>query len=94
MFEIIGCSMHQGVSDKGLKKCVDTLNDTFCDLNIKKIDEEICQEENLPNLKNLNGVVKTCEKIAVETDRIIKSGKKPLFVGGDHSSAMGTVAGA
>ncbi len=94
MFEIFGCSMHQGVSNDGLKKCIDTLNETFCELNIKKIDEEICQEDNLPNLRNLNGVVKTCQKIAAETDRIIKSGKTPLFVGGDHSSAMGTVAGA
>lgn len=94
MFEIIGCSMHQGVSNDGLKMCVDTLNETYCELNIKKIEEEICEEENLPNLKNLNGIVKTCEKIAAETDRIIKSGKTPLFIGGDHSASMGTVAGA
>lgn len=94
MFEIIGCPMHQGVSDEGLKKCIDTLNETFCQLNIRKIDEEVCEEEKLPNLKNLNGVVKTCEKIACEVDKIIKSGNTPLFIGGDHSSAMGTVAGA
>lgn len=94
MFEIIGCPMHQGVSNKGLTKSIDKLNETFCELNIRKIDEEFCEEDNLPNLKNLNGVVKTCEKIAAQNDKIIKSGKTPIFIGGDHASAMGSVAGA
>lgn len=93
MVKLIGCPMHQGVSDKGLKKGINSLNKAY-KLNIEKLDEEICEEEMLENLKNLNGIVKTCQKIAKRTDEIIKSGDFPLFIGGDHAAAMGTVAGA
>ena len=94
MFEIIGCPMHQGASDKGFIKSIDILNETFGNLKIAKIEEQVCKEDDLPNLKNLNGIVKTCEELALQTDHIIKSGKQSLFVGGDHACAMGTVAGA
>lgn len=96
MYKLIGCSMHQGVSDKGLTRCIEVLNARFR-LGIIGIEEIICQEDNingLPNLKNLNGIVATCKKIAEQVDRVIKSGDIPVFFGGDHSAAMGTVAGA
>lgn len=93
MIKLIGCPMYQGVSDEGLKNGIDVLNKAY-KLNIEKLDEEFCDEDGLLNLRNLNGVVKTCEKIARKVDEIIKSGDFPLFIGGDHAGAMGSVAGA
>lgn len=86
--------MHLGVSEKGLKESIDALNNRYSDLNIKKINEVIVEEENLDNLKNLNSVVATCTNLAKETDDIIRSGKTPICIGGDHSLAMGTVSGS
>jgi len=94
MYELVGCPMHVGVSDKGLKKSIDTLNKQYANLNIKKIKEIQVDEENLPNLKNLNSVVATCNKISQETSEIIRNGNTPIFIGGDHASAIGTVSGA
>lgn len=94
MYEIIGCPMHWGVSEDGLKRSIDVLNERYADLNIKKIDEIEMPEENLSNLKNLNSVVATCTKLAEVTDEIISTGKTPICIGGDHSLAMGTVSGS
>lgn len=94
MFELIGCPMHLGVSALGLKKSIDCLNECYSDLKIKKIDEIIVPEQNLPNLKNLNSVVETCKKIAAVSLSIIGRGNIPLFIGGDHAAAIGTVSGA
>ncbi|WMJ22219.1 arginase [Paludicola sp. MB14-C6] len=93
MYELIGCPMHLGVSNKGLQQSINSLNVRYPDLNIKKIDEIIVPEENLKNLKNLNSVVATCTSIAKETNAIAKRGNIPLFVGGDHASAIGTISG-
>ncbi len=93
MYELIGCSMHLGVSDKGLQRSIDALSGRYPDLNIEKIDEIILPEENLENLKNLNSVVATCTSIARKTDSIVKRGNIPVFIGGDHASAIGTISG-
>lgn len=90
--------MHLGVSDRelsniGLTKSVDYLNKKYTDLNINIINEARLKEDNLPNLKNLNSLTATCEEIAKKTHEIIKNGDFPLFIGGDHSSAIGTVSG-
>lgn len=98
MIKLFGCPMHLGVSDRehsnsGLTESVDFLNEKFSGLNIKKIDEVVLPEEGLKNLKNLNSVAKTCEAIAKEENEIVKSGEFPVFIGGDHSAAIGTISG-
>jgi len=45
------------------------------------------------NLKNLKSVKETCEKLAIEVDEVIKRNRMPLVLGGDHSIAIGTLAG-
>lgn len=94
MFELIGCPMHLGVSALGLKKSIDCLNECYSDLKIKKLDEIIVEEQSLPNLINLNSVVATCKNIAAVSHSIIQRGNVPLFIGGDHAAAIGTVSGA
>lgn len=94
MFEKIGCSMHYGVSHNGLKGAVSALNRRFPELSIHEIPEVDCPEEGLANLKNLNSVAASCERIASEESRVLQEGKTPLFFGGDHAAAIGTVAGS
>jgi arginase len=43
--------------------------------------------------KFLNEIVEACWKLAAETERALEEGMTPLVLGGDHSIAIGTIAG-
>ncbi len=45
------------------------------------------------NLKNLNAVISANEKLAEKVDEVIEDKRFPLVFGGDHSIAIGTLAG-
>jgi arginase len=45
------------------------------------------------NLKNLKAVAEGSEKLAAAVDGVIQNGSFPLVLGGDHSIAIGTLAG-
>jgi arginase len=45
------------------------------------------------NLRNLELVAEKNEKLAAKVDEVVKSGAFPLVLGGDHSIAIGTLAG-
>ncbi|WP_157052814.1 arginase [Priestia koreensis] len=45
------------------------------------------------NLKNLKAVAKGNESLAAKVDEVIENGRFPLVLGGDHSIAIGTLAG-
>ncbi|MEH7238549.1 arginase [Bacillus sp. JJ1562] len=45
------------------------------------------------NLKNLEKVSEANEKLAAKVDEVILNGRFPLVLGGDHSIAIGTLAG-
>lgn len=92
MFYLSGCPMHLGVGNKGLIHSLNYLRDHYSNLNMHVIPEKIMPEENLPNLKYLNSVVATCEEIAQQQYQIMKQGRTPLFIGGDHSSVMGSIS--
>jgi arginase len=46
-----------------------------------------------PRLKYLKEIVDTCERLRDAVDEAIRSGATPVVLGGDHSVAMGTIAG-
>ncbi|RFB09679.1 arginase [Bacillus sp. HNG] len=52
--------------------------------------EEVANDE---NLKNLEKVSEANERLAATVDEVILNGKFPLVLGGDHSIAIGTLAG-
>jgi arginase len=60
-------------------------------------DIEIGRAERVPNsesnLKNLKAVAEGSEKLAAVVDEVIQNGAFPLVLGGDHSIAIGTLAG-
>lgn len=46
-----------------------------------------------PHLKYLPEIAAACEKLARKVRRVLKAGAFPLVLGGDHSMAIGTIAG-
>ena len=56
------------------------------------IEREFQINEN-EKLKNLEQVVKVCHELAGKVDNIIEKKSFPLVLGGDHSIAIGTLAG-
>jgi arginase len=57
----------------------------------------VAQQENTPsgreNAKYLSEIAKTCESLAHAVQDVVTAGSFPLVLGGDHSIAVGTVAG-
>lgn len=48
---------------------------------------------NVENLRNLKTVSEANEKLAAKVNEVIQSDSFPLVLGGDHSIAIGTLAG-
>lgn len=49
--------------------------------------------QNVEKLRNLKAVAEANEKLAKKVDEVIQTGSFPLVLGGDHSIAIGTLAG-
>jgi len=49
--------------------------------------------KNVENLRNLKAVAEANEQLAVKVDEAVQSESFPLVLGGDHSIAIGTLAG-
>ncbi|WP_158735110.1 arginase [Alteribacillus sp. YIM 98480] len=60
------------------------------DIQVKK---ETLGNENIHNLSNLEPVTETNKSLASTVSSINKEGRFPLILGGDHSIAIGTIAG-
>lgn len=60
------------------------------DINTK-IPEQ--QKVKNPKLKYLPEIVRACSLLSAKTEKILESGGFPLVLGGDHSIAIGTIAG-
>lgn len=95
MYELIGCPSHYGVPGKGdgLTEGIRALNERLSDCPIREIPERTLPEENLPNLKYLNSVAATNCDIAAAVNEIKCRKNTPLFIGGDHATAIGSVSG-
>lgn len=46
-----------------------------------------------PRAKFLDEIVEVCEELALRVENVIKEGRMPIVLGGDHSIAIGTVGG-
>jgi arginase len=56
-------------------------------------DEKEGGEPASEELRNLKAITKASAKLAETVDKIVASGAFPLVLGGDHSIAIGTLAG-
>ncbi len=51
------------------------------------------QKSGNPKLRYLNEILKTSEILAARVEKVLEQSKFPLCLGGDHSMALGTIAG-
>jgi arginase len=79
---------YAGINER-LKPLFDEIND-LGDIPIGRPEVVIDKES---NLRNLDLVSEKTTKLAVKVDEVIESGSFPLVLGGDHSIAIGTLAG-
>ncbi|AQX56355.1 arginase [Priestia flexa] len=61
--------------------------------NIEIAPAERVHNDLKTNLKNLKAVADASERLASKVDHVITNGNFPLVLGGDHSIAIGTLAG-
>nr|HMN23612.1 arginase family protein [Ignavibacteriaceae bacterium] len=63
--------------------------------DIGDINIEIMERQKIsnPKLKYLNEILKTTKTLAVRVEKVLEQKKFPLCIGGDHSMALGTIAG-
>lgn len=62
---------------------------------IRDCDTDICTNDETSKIdtqKYIKEIARVCESIYTVGSRVVKQNKFPLFIGGDHSIAVGTVA--
>jgi arginase len=102
---LIGFPMDLGADRRGVDMGPSALRIADIDekliaLGYKVVDEgdievqvpEVLKIQN-PRLKYLPEITVACEKLARKVKRVLKEGNFPLVLGGDHSMAIGTIAG-
>ncbi|NWF49730.1 MAG: arginase [Ignavibacteriaceae bacterium] len=60
------------------------------DVNIEIMERQKLHD---PKLRYLNEILKTSKILALRTEKVLEQNKFPLCIGGDHSMALGTIAG-
>ena len=64
------------------------------DLGDMRLERPPTMPEANEKLKYVREISNACEQLAVEVEEILKAGQLPLILGGDHSIAIGSFAGA
>lgn len=77
----------------GVVERLESLGYQVNDLGDIEIGRDRLTTDPLTGLRNLEAVVQASTKIAEKVDKIMKEGSFPLVLGGDHSIAIGTLAG-
>lgn len=93
---ILGVPLNLGADKGGIEYGLDILleeyPDTFAEIDVIDV---IKQSENFSNkkLKYKNTIVDVCSRLADKVYHSIKEGYRPVTIGGDHSIALGSLAG-
>lgn len=88
-----------GGNYNGIELVADTIVPYFTmkkkNFKLIEIAEELAEKDYFHNekLKNIDIVIETNTKLRDTVQEIIKSGRFPLLIGGDHSLGLGSVAG-
>ena len=102
---IIGFPMDLGADRRGVDMGpsalrIAGLKEKLENLGYKTIDSgdifiQIMEKQKIsnPKLKYLNEILKTSTTLAGKVERILEKGHFPLCLGGDHSMALGSIAG-
>ena len=102
---IIGFPMDLGADRRGVDMGpsalrIAGLKEKLENLGYKIIDSgdifiQIMEKQKIsnPKLKYLNEILKTSRRLAAKVERVLERGHFPLCLGGDHSMAIGSIAG-
>lgn len=101
---LIGVPLDLGASLRGANLGVDAVRYAGLKKRLERIGYDVKDEGDIPvrredavttnpNLKNMNVIVDTNQKLCDKVDEIMKAGRFPVVVGGDHSIALGTIKG-
>lgn len=77
----------------GIEQKLKSLGYNVTDLGDIFIRNQELQKIKNANLKYLDEIVKTTDKLARIVEKSLNNGNFPLCIGGDHSMAIGTIAG-
>ncbi|MHB8904828.1 MAG: arginase [Melioribacteraceae bacterium] len=103
--DLIGFPMDLGAGRRGvdmgpsalrianIKQRLENLGYTVEDLGDLFIRNQELQTIKNPKLKYLSEIVRTCELLARRVEKSLEQNHFPLCMGGDHSMAIGTLAG-
>lgn len=102
---IVGVPMWLGQTRYGTNLGPHSIRSAGLVERLKGVGQQVVDEGNLTigitgrfrqtgeNIKNVKTLVESSEKLATKVSDIIQEGRFPLVLGGDHSIAMGTLAG-
>lgn len=103
---ILGVPMWLGQTRYGTNLAPDVIRSTGLAERLRGLHLEVKDEGNIPidltgrckrdgkNIKNVKTIAKCSEKLAAKVSDILEQQCFPLILGGDHSIAIGTLAGA
>ena len=79
----------------GIKERLESLGHTISNhSDIFSVSPQEYEQVGNPKAKYLKPISKACTKLAERVDKICTDGEFPLILGGDHSIALGSIAGA
>src|SRR5438067_7910211 len=77
----------------GLTKRIKKLGYKVKDQDDLEIEETQSTPAPTEKLKYLSEIYEVCERLAIEIEKIVDAGELPITIGGDHSIAIGSLAG-
>ena len=102
---LIGVPLDLGASLRGSNLGPDAIRYAGMKERLERIGYEVLDEGDViverekavtvpgSNLKNMNVIVETNERLCEKVDAAMKAGRFPVVLGGDHSIAIGTIKG-
>ena len=79
----------------GIKERLENLGHTISShSDIFSVSAQEYEQQGNPKAKYLVPIKKACEQLAERVENICTDGDFPLILGGDHSIALGSIAGA
>jgi len=103
--DVIGVPMDLGADRRGVDMGPSAVRYAGLNAAIERLGIATVDRGNIPvpvaesasaeeaNAKYLPIIVETCERVAALVEEVVRAGHFPLVLGGDHSIAMGTLAG-
>lgn len=105
-FSIIGAPVWQGQTRYGTNLAPDAIRSAGIISRLEAAGCDVIDEGNIPvsaagrchqtgyNIKNSQAIIRASEKLASAVKRALADNRFPLILGGDHSIAIGSIAGA